>query len=229
MSESDEAKRVAAEAAVREVQNDTIVGLGSGTTVIHVIKFLAKRIKEKNLSIQAIPASTQTELCCIENKIPLTQFTASQTPSLTIDGADQVDPKTLNAIKGGGAAHAREKILASSSSRVIIAVDESKLCKGFLNRPVPIEVLPFAYMPILERLKKMGSTPSLRIGQKKNGPIITDNGNYVVDTNFGEMEDPVNLERRIKSIPGVLEVGIFTGLIDRVYVGSKNRQVRILE
>lgn len=229
MSRFDEAKRAAAASAVKEVKNRSVVGLGSGSTVALAAAALAQRIRLEGLSVQVVPASTQTELYCAEHGIPLTSLTVAPKPSLTIDGADQVDPKTLNAIKGGGAAHAREKVLASASQRVVLIVDESKLSEGPLNKPVPVEVIPFAYKPVETRLKDLGGSPILRYAVHKNGPVITDNGNYVMDVDFGEIEDPVALERMVKAIPGVVEVGLFIELVDRVYVGLKDGGVKILE
>ncbi|MEM2902259.1 MAG: ribose-5-phosphate isomerase RpiA [Candidatus Bathyarchaeia archaeon] len=229
MSRIDEAKRMAAFSAVKEVEDKSVIGFGSGSTVALAIGALAQRIRLEKLSVQVVPASTQTELHCVEHGIPLTTLTVTPKPSLTIDGADQVDPKTLNVIKGGGAAHAREKVLASVSQRVVLIVDESKLSKGSLNKPVPVEVIPFAYKPVETRLKDLGGNPILRYAVHKNGPVITDNGNYVIDVDFGEIENPAALERIVKAIPGVVEVGLFIELVDRVYVGLRDGGIKILE
>jgi ribose 5-phosphate isomerase A len=229
LSRFDEAKRAAAFSAVGEVENNFIIGLGSGSTVALAAEALAQRIRFEGLVVRVVPASTQTELLCVEYGIPLTTLTVTPMLSLTIDGADQVDPRTLNVIKGGGAAHMREKVLASASQRVVLIVDESKLSEGPLNKPVPVEVVPFAYKPVETRLKDLGGNPILRYAIHKNGPVITDNGNYVIDVDFGEIEDPVGLERRVKAIPGVVEVGLFIELVDRVYVGLKEGGVKILE
>jgi ribose 5-phosphate isomerase A len=143
--------------------------------------------------------------------------------NLTIDGADQIDPQ-LNLIKGMGAALAREKIVASASKQNIIIADETKKVQvlGENSHPVPVEVLPFAISLVKRRIKETGGKPVVREGKGKVGPVITDNGNVIIDAIFGPLSDAAKLEKRLKMVPGVVETGLFVGLTDIAYVGTRS-------
>jgi len=199
------------------VRDGMVIGLGTGTTMAHVIRQLGELVRG-GLSIFAVPTSHGTEMLAIEEGIPLTSLWKHTSLDLAIDGADQVDSK-LNAIKGGGGAHTREKVVASSARRFVVAIEERKLV-DVLNHPVPLEVLPCAWRFVETRVKERGGKPQLRLAQKKDGPAITDNGNFIVDVNFGKIIDPLKLSETISAIPGVVEHGIFTN-IDEVHVGRK--------
>jgi ribose 5-phosphate isomerase A len=217
----EEAKRKAALEAVKHVKNRMVLGLGSGSTAAYATEAIGERITRENLSVMGIPTSTQAFLLAVKHKIPLTTLEEHPTVNVTIDGVDQVDPN-LNLIKGMGAALAREKIVAASSTLNIIIADESKKVQtlGEKNHPVPIEVLPFAAALVKRRIEEIGGKPVLREGKGKLGPVITDNGNMVIDAVFGPIEDAALLERKLKMVPGVVETGLFIGLADIVYVGS---------
>jgi ribose 5-phosphate isomerase A len=148
--------------------------------------------------------------------------------NVTIDGADQIDAQ-LNLIKGMGAALAREKIVASVSKQNIIIADESKKVTvlGESDHPVPVEVLPFAISVVKRRIEEMGGKPVLREGKGKVGPVITDNGNVVIDASFGPIDNPAELEKKLKMIPGVVETGLFVGLADIVYVATSSSVEKI--
>ena len=219
--EIEEAKRKAALEAVKHIQDQTVIGLGSGTTIAYAIEAIGERIKLENLNVKGIPTSTQAFQLAVKNGIPVTTLEENPEIDLTIDGADQVDPN-LNLIKGMGAALLREKIVASSSRQNIIVVDENKKVNilGEKNHPVPIEVLPFSSAYVKRRIRAIGGKAELREGKGKLGPVITDNGNMVLDAIFGEIYDPTVLGIKIKMIPGVMETGLFVELADIVYFGS---------
>ena len=219
MSWVDKAKRKAAEAAVQHLESGTVIGLGTGSTAKYMIHILGNLLASGRLrDIKGIPTSTQTAVYAKEEGIPLTSLNEHPSLDLSIDGADLIDSK-LNALKGGGGALLREKIIASASETYILIADKRKIVKklgtGF---PLPIEVLPFSTTLVIDRIKKIGASVVLRSGS--NGPILTDNGNYILDADFGPIEDPNALEQALKSIPGVLETGLFLGYADIAYIGA---------
>jgi ribose 5-phosphate isomerase A len=221
--ETDEAKRNAAIEAVKHVQDGFIIGLGSGSTAAYAIEAIAEKTKRENLNVKGIPTSTQAFSLAVKNGIPVTTLEEHDTIDLCIDGADQIDPN-LNLIKGMGAALTREKIVASASKQNIIIADETKRVKvlGEMQHPVPVEVLPFGSGFVKRRIEALGGKPVVREGKGKLGPVITDNGNMVMDVVFGEIHDPTVLAVKLKMIPGVVETGLFVGLTDVVYVGSSS-------
>jgi len=222
-AETEEAKRKAALEAVKHVKDHTIIGLGSGTTIAYAIEAIGEKIKLENLNVKGIPTSYQAFQLAVKHGIPVTTLEEHPVIDITIDGADQVDPN-LNLIKGMGAALAREKIVASGSKQNIIVADESKRVKalGEKEHPVPIEVLPFANVHVQRRIEVIGGKAVLREGKGKLGPVITDNGNVILDAVFGEINDPTVLGIKLKMIPGVLETGLFVGMADIVYFGSSS-------
>lgn len=223
------AKSRAAKKAVELVKDGWVVGLGSGSTMNYAIAELASRIKREKLNIYAVPSSYQTYLKALEKKIPITTLDEHPIVDIAIDGADEVDRK-LNLIKGGGAALTREKIIAYASKKYVIIVDESKLVGKLGSRsPIPIEVLPFAYTVVMRALSKYYSKLKIRVGKGKVGPIVTDNGNFIVDIFSGEINDPANFERILKNIPGIIETGLFIDMADIVYIGSSNGKVKMLK
>lgn len=223
------AKKRASLEAVKHVKDGYVVGLGSGTTVAYALQEIGRRVHEEGLRILGIPTSYQAMNLALDLAIPLTTLDEHPQPDLAIDGADQVDER-LNLIKGRGGALTREKIVDSSAKRLIIIVDETKLTKVLgLGQTVPVEVLPFGLKTVLRRLEEMNGKPFLRMSVKKDGPLITDNGNFIVDVDFGPIEDPIKLENQLKSIPGVIETGLFIQLTDLTYVGYKSGKVRKLE
>jgi ribose 5-phosphate isomerase A len=217
----EEAKRRAALEAIKHVKNNDIIGLGSGSTTAYAIEALGERIRRENLNILGVPTSYQAFLLAVEHRIAVTTLEEHPTIDLTIDGADQVNAK-LSLIKGMGGALAREKIVASASKQNVIVADESKKVKvlGENNHPVPIEVLPFAVSPVKRKIGGIGGKPALREGKGKVGPVITDNGNVIIDAIFGPIDKPADLEKKLKMIPGVVETGLFVGLADVAYLGT---------
>ncbi len=217
----EEIKRKAALEAVKHVKDHAVVGLGSGSTAAFAIEAIGERIKRENLSVKGVPTSTQAFLLAVKHGIPVTTLEEHPEIDVAIDGVDQVDAD-LNLIKGMGAALAREKIVASASRMNVIIGDVGKRVKvlGENGQAVPVEVLPFAEKVVQQRIVKLGGKPVLREGKGKLGPVITDNGNMVVDVVFGLIADVAGLEVRLKMIPGVVETGLFVGLADVVYLGS---------
>jgi len=217
----EDAKRKAALEAVKHVKNHAIIGLGSGSTAAFAIEAIGERIKRENLSVKGIPTSTQAFLLAVKRGITVTTLDEHPEIDVAIDGVDQVDA-ALNLIKGMGAALAREKIVASASRFNVIIGDADKRVKvlGENGQAVPVEVLPFAAKVVQQRIVQMGGKLVLREGKGKLGPVVTDNGNWVVDVVFGLIEDVAGLEVRLKMIPGVVETGLFVGLADVVYLGS---------
>ena len=221
MDPFQEAKRNAALAAVKHVEDGFIVGLGSGSTAAFAIEALGERIKREKLRILGIPTSYQAFLLAVECGIPVTSLDEHPEIDVTIDGADQVTPE-LYLIKGMGAALAREKIVAAASKLNVVIADEHKKVKllGENGQGVPVEVLPFAISLVKRKITAAGGKPVLREGKGKLGPTITDNGNAILDSYFGAIAAPAELDVKIKMIPGVVETGFFVGLTDIAYVGT---------
>jgi len=214
-------KQEVGKAAAARVQSGSIVGLGTGSTTAYAIQFLGDRLKSGEIKdIQGIPTSFQAEVLAKQYGIPLTTLDATDRIDIAIDGADEVDPQK-NLIKGGGAAHTREKIVDSLAELFIVVVDSSKLVdrlgSTFL---LPVEVLPMAIAPVTRAIEKLGGKPELRMGIRKAGPVITDQGNMVIDVKFDRIDDPAGLEQTLNNIPGVLENGLFVGVTDLVLVGE---------
>ena len=212
-------KKNAAAKAAKEVKNGQVIGVGSGSTVSYFIEEIGRRIKEEELRIQAVTSSFQSHYELIKHGVPLTTLDEHPLLDMTIDGADEVD-KNLNLIKGGGAALTQEKIIARYTKKLIIIVDSSKFVETLGQFPLPIEVIPKATTPVKNYIKQLGATPKIRLGIKKMGPIITDNGNFILDCQFNRIEKPEELEKELNNIPGIVENGLFTGLTDTVYIGK---------
>lgn len=220
MSWRERAKKKAALEAVRHVKDGFTVGLGSGSTVAYAFQEIGKRIKNEGLRVYGVPTSYQALMLATKYDIPITSLDENPKLDLAIDGADQID-QSLNLIKGMGGALLREKIVAASAKQVIIAADKSKMTDRLgKNQRLPIEVLPFALGAVVLKIREMKGNPFLREGKDKVGPVITDNGNFIVDVDFGLIKDPIELEYRLKSIPGVIETGLFAGMTDIAYIGT---------
>ena len=215
-------KKAVAEAAVNEITSNMIVGLGSGSTAAIMIKTLANKIKAGELkNIRGVPTSFQSEVLALELGIPLIDLASVSQIDLAIDGADEVNPD-YQLIKGGGACHVREKLVASKANKLLIVVDQTKLVEN-LNEvfPLPVEVLPSAWKQVKDVIEKMDAKCNLRMAEKKAGPIVTDEGNLILDILFnGGIKNPRKIELLINNIPGVLENGLFIDLTDKVLVGK---------
>ena len=211
-------KKLAAEKAVEYIEDGMIVGLGTGSTVEHTLKKLGEMVKE-GLKIQGIPTSLRTKKSATNHGIPLTDLDEHMEIDVTIDGADEVD-SNLYLIKGGGGALTREKIIAYHSKKVIIIIDETKVTKRLgVDFALPVEVIKYGWNATMKTLEDMGCTPELRTITGE--PYITDNQNYIIDCDFGKIDEPEVLEKDINLIPGVVENGLFIDLVSEVIVGSK--------
>ena len=209
-------KQHAAEAAVEYVKDGMIVGLGTGSTTEFAVKKLGERVRD-GLAIRGIPTSDVTKVQAEEEGIPLIDFSETMYIDLTIDGADEIDIN-LNMIKGGGAALLREKIVASASKEEIIIVSHEKFVKQLGSFPLPVEVIPFGWQVIFNQLETLGGSPDLRL--KQGQPLLTDQGNYIIDCRFRQIIDASQLEQRLNMIPGVVENGLFTGLCTRMIMAE---------
>jgi ribose 5-phosphate isomerase A len=208
--------RKLAQEAVKFVKDVRVVGLGSGSTVGFIVKEMAK-LPDKG-SIEFVPTSLQIKLEAEKSSLRIADENIIPDMDIVFDGADQIDGK-YNMIKGGGGALLREKILISAAKKVIIVADASKFVE-FFSRSVPIEVHPMARSLVLKKLEKMKGKPVLRI-LDKGYPFVTENGNLILDVLFPAITDPKKMEIELKSIAGVLEVGIFTRRAD-VYYKAKS-------
>jgi len=224
MKDFDDLKRRAAERALEFVHDGNVVGLGTGSTAKFAIEGLGKRVKE-GLSITGVATSIATERLAREVGIPVISLNEAGTIDVTLDGADEVDP-AFNMIKGGGGALTREKLVALSSAKRVMLVDDSKLVQQLgQTRQLPIEVLSFASVLSGRLLQGLGSVVTLRGGAA--APVVTDNGNHILDCAFGPIEDPAGLEKRIKVLPGVIECGLFIGIADVLVIAFEgNVEVR---
>ncbi|AFY59154.1 ribose-5-phosphate isomerase [Rivularia sp. PCC 7116] len=224
-------KQEVGKAAANLVKSGSIVGLGTGSTTAFTIQFLGDRLKSGELKdIVGIPTSFQSEVLAKQYGVPLTTLDAIDHIDIAIDGADEVDP-SKNLIKGGGAAHTREKVVDYLANQFIVVVDSGKLVKSLGETfAVPVEIIPMAITPAMQAITKLGGKPEIRMGVKKAGPVITDQGNMVVDVRFDNISDPDNLEKTLNNIPGVLENGIFVNCVDKVLIGEvKDNQPLVRE
>ena len=218
----DRMKQAVAAAAVEQIRDGMVVGLGSGSTAALMIQGLGAKLQSGELKdITGVTTSFQGEVLAAELGIPLKSLNAIERIDLAIDGADEVDP-CFQLIKGGGACHVQEKLVARRAERFVVVVDSTKLVEtlnlGFL---LPVEVLPGAWRQVQAELMELGGDAQLRMAVRKAGPVVTDQGNLVLDVKFaGGISDPVALEQEINNLPGVLENGLFVNLTDQVLVGE---------
>jgi ribose 5-phosphate isomerase A len=218
----DQMKQAVATAAVAQIQDGMVLGLGSGSTAALMIQALGAKLRSGELKdITGVTTSFQGEVLAAELGIPLQSLNAVSRIDLAIDGADEVDP-ALQLIKGGGACHVQEKLVACRADRFVVVVDASKLVDtlnlGFL---LPVEVLPGAWRQVKAQLADMGGDGQLRMAVRKAGPVVTDQGKLVLDVKFAAgISDPAGLEIAINNLPGVLENGLFVNLTDQVLVGE---------
>jgi len=212
-------KRAAAEAAAQLVEDDMVVGLGTGSTAAFLVSIIGARVRT-GLNIVAVPTSEATHVQAVAEGITVVGFAEHQRIDLTIDGADEIARGTLDLIKGGGGALLREKIVASASDRMVVISDSSKLVThlggGF---PLPVEIVPFAWEVTIGRLRDRSR--EVRLRRRPDGaPYVTDGGHYSVDCDLEPTSDPGALERDINSIVGVVEAGLFVGIAKEAYVAD---------
>lgn len=223
-------KRAAALAAVEQVQTNSVIGLGSGTTVAFAIKELGERIRQGRLRIVGVPTSYDTRILAKECGIPLCDTMDVDRIDLTIDGADEVDP-TGHLIKGGGGAHVMEKLVAAMGRQFIVIVDESKLVQslGGGKYPVPVEVIAPALPFVMRCVQELGGKATVRNGSGKLGPVISDLGHPIINVDFGPIADAPELSRQLDSIPGIVGHGLFIGMADHVIVARSSAETPTVE
>ena len=221
LSDKELQKEMAARAALADIETDQVIGIGSGSTVEYFIKLLREKVISEHFKIMAVPTSYQTAFLLIKNQISLTTLNEHPELDIAIDGADEID-SALNLIKGGGAALTQEKIVDSMAKKFIIIADESKMVRKLGEKmPVPIEILPIALACVNKRLKAYSHEFRLREAVNKLGPVITDNGNFIIDAKITDIKNLKQLALELKGIPGVVENGLFIEMADLAYIGTK--------
>jgi len=225
-------KKAAAAAVDNHVMDGMVVGVGSGSTVVYVVERLIERVQTEHLKLIFIPSSFQSKQLISQGKLQLGDLDIYPEIDVTIDGADEID-HSLNLIKGGGGCQTQEKIIASNSKKFIIVADYRKKSQ-FLGeqwkKGVPVEVIPMAYVPLQKVIKeRLHGDAVLRMAVNKAGPIVTDNGNFILDINFGVIKDPKTLNQQLLVLPGVVETGLFIGMVERAYFGQEDESVMILD
>ena len=224
----DAAKKAAGEAAAAMAENGQRIGLGTGSTTAFTIAALGRRVREDGLQIVGTPTSFAAERLARQHGVPLATLDELDTLDIAFDGADEVSPG-LDLIKGRGAAHTREKVVASLAARFVVLVDPSKLVAQLGTRmPVPVEVLPMAATPVMRALERLGARPVLRMGQSKDGPVVSDQGFWIIDAHFDGIDNPATLDRALRALPGVLDHGLFIGMATAVLIGEPSGDVRVL-
>lgn len=231
MSPLENAKKIAAYKAVNEyVQNDTVIGIGSGSTVVYAVQRLAERVKEEKLNVVCVPTSFQARQLILQNHLTLGDLEIYPKLDCAIDGADEVDAE-MNLIKGGGGCLLQEKIVASCAKRLVIIADYTKNSQTLgeqYKKGIPIEVVPMAHVPIQRKIQDAyGGTVQLRMALSKAGPTVTDNGNFILDWQFPEsLVDWNKINREISLIPGVVETGLFVNMAEKAFFGMSDGTVK---
>ncbi len=226
----EDAKRRAVLKALQPIRNGWIIGIGSGTTAAYALAEIARLSRARHFELSVVPTSHQIENLAISHGLRIKTMNEAHTVDYAIDGADQVEVPSLNLIKGGGAALLREKVVDSTAHKLAIVVDETKITKHLGDKqPIPLEVFPFAYKSVQIKLANMGARARLRESTGKVGPVITDNGNFILDADFGRLENPSKLDRQLKMVPGLIETGLFLKMAHLVYVGRSDGNVEVLE
>ncbi len=212
-------KEAAAVKALELVEDGMILGLGTGTTAVHFINALGSRIRERRWHVRGVPTSERSRRQAEDRGISLVDLADVRKIDLAIDGADEADPN-LNLIKGGGGALLREKLVAAAARELIVVGDSGKFKETLGAFPLPIAIVPFGWTATAARLERLGAEPRLRLDlETGRGPYVTDDGLYILDMEFGCIEDVAQLEREIKLVPGVVEVGLFVGMASRLILG----------
>ena len=217
---SEPAKRRAGRAAAERVTDGMVVGLGTGSTAAYAIDALGERVGD-GLDIRGVPTSFSARRRALAAGIRVVDLDEVERVDLAIDGADQLVLESGVCIKGGGAAHTREKLVASAADGLHVVVDETKLAER-LDHPVALEVLPAAHRVVADAVAARGGEPTLRAAERKDGPVVTDNGNLVVDCDFGPIEQPAALAAALSGLAGVVDHGLFVERVTAVSVGGED-------
>jgi ribose 5-phosphate isomerase A len=219
-------KQAAARRAAALVTDGMVLGLGSGTTMQHVLDALSERVRA-GLRVVGVPTSETTAARARALGIPLATLAEQPDPDLALDGADEIDPR-LDLVKGRGGSLLREKVVATAARRLVIVADASKLVPVLgTQAPLPVEVVPFAAAWCTRRLARLGLRPALRGGEAQ--PFVTDNGNWILDCAFGPLADVVTLAAEVRALPGVVEHGLFLGMAETAVVAQPDGRVEVLQ
>jgi ribose 5-phosphate isomerase A len=228
LSQQDQWKKEAGDAAAMLVEDGMVVGLGTGSTASYAIAAIGRRVAHENLHILGIPTSDRTAEHARAEKIPLTTFAEHTQIDLTIDGADEVLPGPLYLIKGHGGALLREKIVASASKRMAVVADDTKLVTRLGELvSVPVEVVPFGWQVTARRLADLGGKPALRLTADQK-PFLTDGGHYILNCAFGAMDDPKETAHHLDHVVGLVEHGLFLKVATEAFIAGPNG-VKILK
>ena len=223
MATLDELKKAAGIKAANEIQDGMTVGLGTGSTAAYMVEHLAKRIKEENLNVVGVSTSWSTTLQCRKLGIPLKEMGEVSELDIVIDGADEID-ENKNLIKGRGAPHLLEKIVASMGKRYIIIADSGKKVNTLGEKfAVPLEILPNAIGVVTAKVEALGGKVSVRMGAPgKDGPVISDSGNIIADAKFAPIENPAELSKQLDGIVGLVGHGLFINMATQVILATEN-------
>ncbi|MBN2151314.1 MAG: ribose-5-phosphate isomerase RpiA [Candidatus Lokiarchaeota archaeon] len=231
----EEAKKLAGYAAVDNhvTRPGMRVGIGSGSTIAYSVERIGEKLKRGGIEgVVAVCTSYQSTLLCRAKGIPVTTLDdplVDGSLDVAIDGADEFDTG-LNLIKGGGGAHTQEKIVDGAAKLFVVIVDEKKQSKKLGEKwAVPVEVIPAALTVVMKRLVSLGAKPELRMGVKKMGPVITDNGNFIIDAKLGIIDDPTAMEKVLNGITGVVENGIFPNMASIIYMGKSDGSIEVFK
>ncbi|XP_046385008.1 ribose-5-phosphate isomerase [Ischnura elegans] len=229
------AKKAAACKAVDDfVKDGQIIGIGSGSTIVFAVEKLAQRVRNEHLKVTCIPTSFQARQLILQNQLTLGDLETNPRVDVAIDGADEVDD-CLTLIKGGGGCLTQEKIVASCASTFVVICDDGKDSRHLgekYKKGIPIEVIPFAYVPIRNKIEtRFGGNVELRMAKAKAGPVVTDNGNFILDWKFSTTPHPPidswnEVNKELKMIPGVVETGLFVSMASCVLIGMSDGSVK---
>jgi ribose 5-phosphate isomerase A len=222
------AKRAVGEYVASMISTGMTLGIGTGSTAAMAIEALGARIREEGLQVKGVATSFAAERLARQHGVALTTLDESPNLDLAFDGADEVDPAFV-LIKGRGAAQTREKIVASCAEQFVVLVDESKMVDQLGHRmPLPVEVVPMAVSPIMQVLRSLGGKPEIRMGKMKDGPVVSDQGMWVLDAHFDGIQDPDHVNDVLLKTPGVVDHGLFINLATQVLVGRSDGGVDVL-
>lgn len=225
MMATTEIKQLVASKAIEMVQPDTTIGLGSGSTMYWFIYSLAEQV-QSGLTIKAVPTSKETEKLARKLGIPLTNLNNVPYVDLTIDGADEIDPK-LNLIKGGGGALLQEKLVAVASRQMIVIADYTKLVDRLGAFPLPLEVIPYGYKQVQRRIEQLYD---IKVTLRKDGHrrFVTDHGHNILDCHFRSITDMLSLNQELNMIPGVVETGLFIDRAEMALIGYRDGSTKMI-
>lgn len=223
MLSPDQIKQRVGEAGAELLKQNMIIGIGSGSTVFHFIQALGKKVKN-GFACTAVPTSLQTRSLALQQGIPVAELNDVSSIDLTIDGADEVDPQ-LQLIKGGGGFLLQEKMVAAASTQLVVIADNSKLKPQLGNFPLPVEVIPYGWKQVQDKIEHLHKVRSV-LRMKNDQPYLTEHGHYILDSHFQKIGDPIALQISLHFIPGVVETGLFIDMCEKALIGYPDGSIR---